>query len=111
MAVKTLKDDPTGEVQKSFAKFMSRLKDDNVIRLLGICTSAGYTMEYMENGDLNQYLQQIEFTTGPNPDEITLPALVDLCFQIAGGMKFVFSSHKFIHRDLATRNILDCEDC
>ena len=114
MAVKTLKANPTGDVQKSFEKeikFMSRLKDDNVIRLLGICTSGTpfIMMEYMENGDLNQYLQQFEFTTEteklPNPDEITLPALVYMCLQIAGGMKYL-SSHKFIHRDLATRNIL-----
>ncbi|XP_065918558.1 class II receptor tyrosine kinase-like [Dysidea avara] len=114
VAVKTLKADPTDEVQKSFEKeikFMSRLKDDNVIRLLGICTTGTpfIMMEYMENGDLNQYLQQFEFTSEteklPGPDEITLPALVYMSFQIASGMKYL-SSHKFIHRDLATRNIL-----
>ena len=114
VAVKTLKADPTDEVQKSFEKeikFMSRLKDDNVIRLLGICTSGTpfIMMEYMENGDLNQYLQQFEYTSEteklPGPDEITLPALVYMSFQIASGMKYL-SSHKFIHRDLATRNIL-----
>ena len=114
VAVKTLKADPTDEVQKSFEKeikFMSRLKDDNVIRLLGICTTGTpfIMMEYMENGDLNQYLQQFEFTSEteklPGPDETTLPALVYMSFQIASGMKYL-SSHKFIHRDLATRNIL-----
>jgi len=114
VAVKTLKADPTDEVQKSFEKeikFMSRLKDDNVIRLLGICTTGTpfIMMEYMENGNLNQYLQQFEFTTEteklPGPDEITLHALVYMSFQIASGMKYL-SSHKFIHCDLATRNIL-----
>ena len=114
VAVKTLKADPTDEVQKSFEKeikFMSRLKDDNVIRLLGICATGTpfIMMEYMENGDLNQYLQQFEFTSEteklPGPDEITLTALVYMSFQIASGMKYL-SSRKFIHRDLATRNIL-----
>ena len=114
VAVKTLKADPTSELQKSFEKeikFMSRLKDDNVIRLLGICTTGTpfIMMEYMENGDLNQYLQRFEFTseteTLPGPDEITLPALLYMSFQIASGMKYL-SSRKFIHRDLATRNIL-----
>ena len=114
VAVKTLKADPTSELQKSFEKeikFMSRLKDDNVIRLLGICTTGTpfIMMEYIENGDLNQYLQRFEFTSEteklPGPDEITLPALVYISFQIASGMKYL-SSCKFIHRDLATRNIL-----
>ena len=42
VAVKTLKSSPSEDVQKAFEreiKFMSRLKDDNVIRLLGICTT------------------------------------------------------------------------
>ena len=61
VAVKTLKSSPTEDVQKAFEKeikFMSRLKDDNVIRLLGICTTGTsfIMMEYMENGDLNGYL-------------------------------------------------------
>ena len=58
VAVKTLKSSPTEDVQKAFEKeikFMSHLKDDNVIRLLGICTTGKpfIMMEYMENGDLN----------------------------------------------------------
>ena len=114
VAVKTLKSSPTEDVQKAFEKeikFMSRLKDDNVIRLLGICTTGMpfIMMEYMENGDLNNYLQQFDFTTKtespPAANEITLNALVYMSCQIASGMKYL-ASHKFIHRDLAARNIL-----
>ena len=114
VAVKTLKASPSEEVRKSFEKeikFMSRLKDDNVIRLLGICTTGTpfIMMQYMENGDLNNYLQKFEFTYEteklPGENEITLNALVYISFQIANGMKYL-SSHKFIHRDLAARNIL-----
>ena len=114
VAVKTLKASPSEDVRKSFEKeikFMSRLKDDNVIRLLGICTSGTpfIMMEYMENGDLNNYLQKFEFTYEteklPAENEITLNALVYMSFQIASGMKYL-SSHKFVHRDLAARNIL-----
>ena len=114
VAVKTLKASPSEDVRKSFEKeikFMSRLKDDNVIRLLGICTTGTpfIMMEYMENGDLNNYLQKFEFTYEteklPAENELTLNALVYMSFQIASGMKYL-SSHKFIHRDLAARNIL-----
>ena len=112
VAVKTLKSSPTEDVQKAFEKeikFMSRLKDDNVIRLLGICTTGTpfIMMEYMENGDLNGYLQQFQFTTDKIPavNEITLNALVYMSHQIASGMKYL-SSCNFIHRDLAARNIL-----
>ena len=114
VAVKTLKSSPSADIRKSFEKeikFMSRLKDDNVIRLLGICTTGTpfIMMEYMENGDLNQYLQRFEFMYEtdklPTPNEITLNALVYISYQIASGMKYL-SSRNFIHRDLAARNIL-----
>ena len=114
VAVKILKTPVTVEVKKAFDKeirFMSRLKDDNVIRLLGICTTGTsfIMMEYMENGDLNGYLQQFNFTTDatkvPAANEITLNGLVYISYQIASGMKYL-SSRKYIHRDLASRNIL-----
>lgn len=42
---------------------MSRLKDPNIIRLLGVCMSSDplcMITEYMENGDLNQFLSRHE---------------------------------------------------
>ena len=114
VAVKTLKSSPSADIRKSFEKeikFMSRLKDDNVIRLLGICTTGTpfIMMEYMENGDLNQYLQRFKFMYEtdrlPAANEITLNALVYMSYQVASGMKYL-SSCNFIHRDLAARNIL-----
>ena len=118
VAVKKLKLDSTKEMQKSFEKeikFMSRLKDDNVIRLLGICTTGTpfIMMEYMENGDLNQYLQRFDFLLDPNeapsPTQITPITLTYMAYQIASGMKYL-SSLKYVHRDLATRNVLVGKD-
>ena len=114
VAVKMLKASPSADVQKSFEKeikFMSRLKDKNVIRLLGICTTGTpfIMMEYMENGDLHKYLKEQELTltieTEKAPNEITLHTLIYMSIQIASGMKYL-SLCKFIHRDLAARNIL-----
>ena len=114
VAVKMLKSSPCKEIQNSFEKeikFMSRLKDDNVIRLLGICTTGTpfIMMEYMMNGDLNGYLQNLELAYNtdklPTAKEITLIALIYMSYQIASGMKYL-SSRNFIHRDLAARNIL-----
>ena len=114
VAVKLLKSSASAEVKKAFdkeIKFMSRLKDDNVIRLLGISTTGTpfIMMEYMENGDLNGYLRQKKFNNDsekpPAANEVTLIALVHISHQIAKGMKYL-SSCKFIHRDLASRNIL-----
>ena len=118
VAVKKLKLNSTKEMQQAFEKeikFMSRLKDKNVIRLLGICTTGTpfIMMEYMENGDLNQYLQQFNLLLDPNEapsaKEITLVTLIYMAYQIASGMKYL-SSLKYVHRDLATRNILVGKD-
>lgn len=42
---------------------MSRLKDPNIIRLLAVCVAEDplcMVTEYMENGDLNQFLSRHE---------------------------------------------------
>lgn len=44
-------------------KIMSRLKDPNIIRLLDVCITDDplcMITEYMENGDLNQFLSRHE---------------------------------------------------
>ena len=119
VAVKKLKLNSTKEMRQAFEKeikFMSRLKDDNVIRLLGICTTGTpfIMMEYMENGDLNQYLQQFELVLQSDEAISSIKAiapvtLIFMAYQIASGMKYL-SSLKYVHRDLATRNILVGKD-
>ena len=113
VAVKKLKSDGPSTTKDAFEKevnFMTRLNDKNVIRMLGVCyqDTPFIMMEYMEKGDLNQYLQKFKAlsTTDSEPQgQITINTLVHITTQIASAMKYL-ASHNYVHRDLATRNCL-----
>ncbi|NXT66366.1 DDR2 protein, partial [Chaetops frenatus] len=131
VAVKMLRADANKNARNDFLKeikIMSRLKDPNIIRLLAVCITDDplcMITEYMENGDLNQFLSRQQAggpAAGHAPTqgqaELLAPGtpclgprpswLLDLRFmatQIASGMKYL-SSLNFVHRDLATRNCL-----
>ncbi|NWQ83559.1 DDR2 protein, partial [Columbina picui] len=117
VAVKMLRADANKNARNDFLKeikIMSRLKDPNIIRLLAVCITDDplcMITEYMENGDLNQFLsRQQAGSHAPtvSPPVSLLGSYSDLRFmatQIASGMKYL-SSLNFVHRDLATRNCL-----
>uniref|UniRef100_A0A8D2JA00 receptor protein-tyrosine kinase n=1 Tax=Varanus komodoensis TaxID=61221 RepID=A0A8D2JA00_VARKO len=116
VAVKILRSDATKNARNDFLKemkIMSRLKDLNIVRLLGVCVQDDplcMITEYMENGDLNQFLSghELEDKMGGSPSgkpTISYPTLIHVGAQIASGMAFL-ASLNFVHRDLATRNCL-----
>ena len=117
VAIKRLRSEADEKMREMFekeVKFMARLKHENVVRLLGVCLSqnAFIMMEYMENGDLNHYLKKMDIVEEVNPlpeGVVTVPVLIYVCLQVARGMCYL-ASLRFIHRDLATRNILVGQD-
>ncbi|KAI2541484.1 DDR1 isoform 53, partial [Pan troglodytes] len=106
VAVKILRPDATKNARNDFlkeVKIMSRLKDPNIIRLLGVCVQDDplcMITDYMENGDLNQFLSahQLEdkaaegapgdgqAAQGPT---ISYPMLLHVAAQIASGMRYL----------------------
>ena len=113
VAVKMLKSNANSSIKNQFEKeyrFMSRLNHPNVVCLLGICVTdmPFIMMEYMGNGDLNQFLQGYSAIVGgdsPKYGEITKAVLIYISTQIADAMRYL-ASKNFVHRDLATRNCL-----
>ncbi|XP_053728376.1 discoidin domain-containing receptor 2 [Synchiropus splendidus] len=115
VAVKMLRSDANKNARNDFLKeikIMSRLKDPNIIRLLAVCIYSDplcMITEYMENGDLNQFLSRHEpegqLAQLSNAPTVSYSNLCYMATQIASGMKYL-SSLNFVHRDLATRNCL-----
>ncbi|XP_041081721.1 epithelial discoidin domain-containing receptor 1-like isoform X2 [Polyodon spathula] len=115
VAVKILRSDATKNARNDFlkeVKILSRLKDPNIIRLLGVCVRDDplcMITEYMESGDLNQFLSQRQLqdkaSSASSMPTISYMALISMTSQIASGMKYL-ASLNFVHRDLATRNCL-----
>ena len=110
LALKKLHPKPSASEQEDFdreVEFMYQLKHPSIVQFIGVCyeTPAFLMMEYMEEGDLNQFLHmysEIVPSTPSNENQIATSTLIYMASQIASGMKHL-ANLKFIHRDLATR--------
>ncbi|KAG8594745.1 hypothetical protein GDO81_001319 [Engystomops pustulosus] len=79
------------------------LHSDYIVKYKGICYSAGrrsfqLVMEYLPNGSLQEFLPK-------NQDRLGIHHLLLYASQICKGMLYL-GSQRYLHRDLASRNIL-----
>ena len=114
VAVKKMKPNSDKLLQIAFEKeikFMGQLKHDNVVRLLATSSDEEnpfMVMEYMKNGDLNQFLLGHHISVENSPLEkgqLSPQDLLSMSIQVASGLSYL-ASHNYIHRDVATRNCL-----
>ncbi|XP_037819966.1 mitogen-activated protein kinase kinase kinase 13 isoform X2 [Lucilia sericata] len=95
VAVKKVKD-----VKETDIKHLRKLDHENIIKFKGVCTQSPVfciIMEFCPYGPLQNILKE---------EEVMLPSrLVSWSKQIALGMQYLHS-HKIIHRDLKSPNIL-----
>lgn len=120
VAVKVLKEGASSSTKSEFFKeaaLMTGFNHPNILRLLGVCIEQEplcMIFEYMEMGDLNNFLRQNAPAhlhsfpcNGPKtlPERLSIKNLVDISLDVACGLAYLSTNH-YVHRDLATRNCL-----
>ncbi|XP_069073053.1 tyrosine-protein kinase JAK3 isoform X1 [Pleurodeles waltl] len=105
VAVKKLQHN-TAEHLRSFqreSEILKALSNDFIVKYKGVCYGAGrknlrLVMEYLPNGSLREYLQN-------NREQLNSWNLLLFASQICKGMEYL-GTQRYVHRDLAIRNIL-----
>ncbi|KAF2367140.1 Serine-threonine/tyrosine-protein kinase catalytic domain [Trinorchestia longiramus] len=98
------------EVEREAAT-LSSLTHPNIVAFHGLCYDSSpmvMVFEYMEHGDLNNFLREHNREAGV-AEELKPPLSVmddlQIALQVAAGMTYLASQH-YVHRDLAARNCL-----
>ena len=113
VAIKVMKEGASTQTKKEFfreASLMHTFKHPNIVKLLGVCIGEEplcMIFEFMELGDLNQFLQQNTPKNGTSL--LSVQQLVCMSIDVASGLDYLAQNH-FVHRDLATRNCLVTRD-
>lgn len=79
---------------------MQKFDHQHIIKLIGICPQnpVWIVMELAKLGELRAYLQN-------NKDQLDLAMLLLYAFQLSTALSYL-ESKKFVHRDIAARNVL-----
>lgn len=107
VAIKTLRPEALGSGESEFlreADVMGKLQHKNVVRLYGVCLQPSLMIiqELVPLGSLLDYLETKRRL-------ITNAKMIMFATQISSGMAYL-EEQRFVHRDLATRNILVSSD-
>ncbi|XP_026467630.1 focal adhesion kinase 1-like [Ctenocephalides felis] len=103
VAVKTCKTDNDPEKAEKFleeAYIMQKFEHPHIIKLIGVCDEPPIwiVMELAKFGELRAYLQQ-------NKHRMELGTLLLYTYQLSTALSYL-ESKKFVHRDIAARNVL-----
>ncbi|XP_042209507.1 uncharacterized protein LOC121857491 isoform X2 [Homarus americanus] len=109
VAIKTCKVESEGTIAEKFleeAYIMQQFDHPHIIKLIGICSESPIwiVMELARYGEMRAFLQN-------NKDHLNLATLVLYAFQLSTALSYL-ESKKFVHRDIAARNVLVySQDC
>ncbi|XP_014243467.1 discoidin domain-containing receptor 2-like isoform X3 [Cimex lectularius] len=114
VAVKALRKDAPNNLRDEFEREMEdllALNNENIINVLGACMEKEphlLVLEYSEQGDLYQFLQNHiseSASLQTNANVLSHGSLIYMGAQVASGMKYL-EQNNFVFKDLATRNCI-----